>query len=271
MSFIPSGVFDNSSIERYLRKNLVQSRVPNNFSLLEMERGRKLYIHAVDLDTAQDVVFGPDERNDVTISEAVQASTALPGFYRPAKINGRYYIDGSARQTAPIELAMKKGADLIICYNPFRPFRHAPTKSLSAKYSSMGQMGLTKVLDQSIRTLLHSRLSLAIEDLKNDTSFSGDLVVLEPAESDADFFSINPLSFWRRAEAARHGFITVLRDFERNLVRLQSLFRRYGLEPQMGRLEFVAEKLSEATSDEETVEILAAPPVPPAWRSAARG
>lgn len=266
MAFVPSGVFDNAAIERYLRKNLVQARVPNNFSLLKHERNKSLYIHAVDLDTAQDVIFGPDERNDVSISEAVQASTALPGFYKPAHINGRYYIDGSAKQTAPIDLAMAKGADLIICYNPFRPFKHAPNKNLSKKFTSMGEMGLSKIIDQSIRTLLHSRLSLAIEDVRNQASFQGDLVVLEPAESDAEYFQINPLSFWRRAEAARHGFITVARDVERNLARLQDLFGRYGLDIDVGRMNMMMERLSDAGKDDDIVEILASPPVPVGWR-----
>ena len=266
MSFVPSGVFDNSNIEKYLRKNMVRARVPNNFSLLELERGKSLYIHAVDLDTAQDVVFGPDERNDVTISEAVQASSALPGFYRPAKINGRYYIDGTTKQTATLDLAVSKGADLILCYNPFRPFRHAPAKRLSAKYASMGEMGLSKIIDQSIRTLVHSRLELAVEELRNDAGFKGDLVVMEPAESDAEYFSINPLWFWKRAEAARHGFITIARDMERNLVRLQGLFGKYGLETDMARLLFLTERLGEADSEDKIVDILASPPVPSEWR-----
>ncbi len=267
MAFIPSGLFDNAAIERYLRKNLVRARVPNNFSLLQHERNKSLYIHAVDLDTAQDVIFGPDERNDVSISEAVQASTALPGFYKPAQINDRYYIDGSAKQTAPIDLAMAKGADLIICYNPFRPFKHAPNKKLSKKFTSMGEMGLSKIIDQSIRTLLHSRLSLAVEDVRNQSSFRGDLVVLEPAESDAEYFQINPLSFWRRAEAARHGFITVARDVERNLARLQDLFGRYGLDIDVARMNLMMERLGDAGKDEDIVEILASPPVPAGWRN----
>jgi predicted acylesterase/phospholipase RssA len=261
-SFVPSGVFDNAAIERFVRRNFERARIPNNFSLLEIERGKKLYIHAVDLDTAQDVVFGPDERHDVTISEAVQASTALPGFYRPAHINGRYYIDGSARQTAPVDLAMGKGADLIICYNPFRPFTRAPTKGLSAKYASMGEMGLSKVIDQSLRTLLHSRLSLAIDDLRNDSSFQGDLLVLEPAESDAEYFSINPLSFWKRAQAAKHGFITVARDVERNLARLQDLFSKFGIDLDVGRLERVTHQIEEAEGENEVIELLSSPVLP---------
>ena len=68
------------------------------------------------------MVFGADETNDVTISEAVQASTALPIFYRPARIDGVDYVDGGVRHTANIDVAIEKGADLVICYNPFRPF-----------------------------------------------------------------------------------------------------------------------------------------------------
>jgi hypothetical protein len=129
-------------------------------------------------------------------------------------------------------------------------------------------MGLSKIIDQSLRTLLHSRLSLAIEDLRNQASYQGDLVVLEPAESDADFFSINPLSFWKRAEAARHGFITVARDVERNLVRLQELLGRYGLEVDMGRLNLMVERLAECTTDSEVVDILSSPPMPSGFRGA---
>jgi NTE family protein len=265
-SFVPTGVFDNSRIESYIRKNFERQRIPNNFALLEAERGKRLYIHAVDLDTAGDVIFGPDERHDVTISQAVKASTALPGFYRPARINGRYYIDGNARKTAPLELATQKGADLTLCYNPFKPFHHAPAKRLSAKYSSLGDMGMAKVLDQSIRTLLHSRLDLAVEDLRNDPTFKGDIMVLEPADSDADFFSINPLAFWKRAEAAKHGFITVARDVERNFVRIREFFARYDLDIDLAQAEFVAEKLKEAAGEEEIAEILTSPPMPPAWR-----
>lgn len=255
-SFVPSGLFDNSRVEVYMRENLSRIRVPNHFVLLQLERRKKLYIYSVDLDTAQDVVFGPDERSDISISEAVQASTALPGFYRPAFINGKYYIDGSAKKTAPIDTAVQKGADLIICYNPFRPFRNAPNRTSSSKYISFGQMGFTKVIDQSIRTLLHSRLSISIQEIAQDQAFRGDVMLLEPAESDREFFAINPLSFWKRAEAARHGFMTVMRDVERSYSRISSLLERYGLETDMSRLETIADRLTQAQGADDIVAAL---------------
>jgi NTE family protein len=119
---IPSGFFDNASLERWLRGALDRIKMPNDFRAFTRKRGCGLYISACDLDTAERVVFGSDENSEVTISQAVQASTALPLFYRPARINGVDYVDGGVRHTANIDIAIEKGADLIICYNPFRPF-----------------------------------------------------------------------------------------------------------------------------------------------------
>ena len=90
---LPSGIFDTSKLERYLRNNMKQNRMTNNFKVLKKMSGRSLYIAATDLDTSQRVIFGPDEKNDVTISQAIQASTAVPGFYKPARIKGVDYID----------------------------------------------------------------------------------------------------------------------------------------------------------------------------------
>lgn len=258
-SFIPSGVFDNRRVETYMRNNLRRARVPNHFRLLEYERDRQLYIYSVDLDTAQDVVFGPDERNDVSISEAVQASTALPGFFRPARINGRYYIDGSTKKTAPVELAMQKGAELIICYNPFRPFHYVPTNPLKEGVDSMGDMGFVKVIDQALRTLLYSRLELAVQEISNEPNFRGDLILVEPAASDREFFSINPLSFWKRAEAARHGFLTVVRDVERHYARLKEIFGQYGIDIDLAPVRVMEERLVAAKSVKELIDALTTP------------
>ena len=71
---IPSGLFDNASLERWLRRNLERMRIPNDFRGFSRKRGCDLYISACDLDTAERETFGPDERNDISISHAVQAS-----------------------------------------------------------------------------------------------------------------------------------------------------------------------------------------------------
>ena len=68
---IPTGLFDNSSLERWLRRSLDKMRMPNNFQEFVRKRGRQLYVTACDLDTSERVIFGADERNEVTYSESV--------------------------------------------------------------------------------------------------------------------------------------------------------------------------------------------------------
>ncbi|MBW1685632.1 MAG: patatin-like phospholipase family protein, partial [Deltaproteobacteria bacterium] len=53
---IPSGFFDNSSIEGWLRRSLERINLPNDFRAFERKRRRRLYIGACDLDTAERVI-----------------------------------------------------------------------------------------------------------------------------------------------------------------------------------------------------------------------
>ena len=235
MNHVPSGFFDNSSLERWLRQSLDRLRLPNDFRAFQRKRPGKLYITACDLDTAERVVFGADENSEVTISQAVQASSALPIFYQPARINGVDYVDGGVRHTANIDIAIEKGADLIICYNPFRPFlNRIDSEQGSAAYFADGRYlsdrGLLVVLNQVFRTLLHSRLKLGIQRYLADDRFQGDIVLLEPREREAEFFAMNPLAFWKRAEAVQHGFESVRMTIEQNFDQLESVLGHYGLQ-----------------------------------------
>jgi predicted acylesterase/phospholipase RssA len=231
---LPSGLFDNVSLERWLRQSLERIKMPNDFRAFARKRQSKLYITACDLDTAERVIFGSDENSELTISQAVQASTALPIFYKPARINGVDYVDGGVRHTANIDVAIEKGADLIVCYNPFRPFlNRIDADDGDASYFAEGRYlsdrGLKVVLNQVFRTLLHSRLKLGIQRYLADDRFQGDIVLIEPRERDANYFATNPLAFWKRSEAVEHGFESVRTTIEQNYDQLQTVFNRYGL------------------------------------------
>jgi predicted acylesterase/phospholipase RssA len=231
---LPSGFFDNASIERWLRRNLERIRMPNDFRAFARKRGLGLYITACDLDTAERAIFGSDENSELTISQAVQASSALPVFYKPARLNGVDYVDGGVRHTANIDIAIEKGADLIICYNPFRPFMNrVDSPDGEAPYFADGRYlsdrGFKVILNQVFRTLLHSRLKLGIQRYLTDDRFQGDIVLLEPRERDANFFATNPMAFWRRSEAVQHGFESVRCTIEQNFDAIEAVFSDYGL------------------------------------------
>ncbi len=231
---MPSGFFDNESLEIWLRRNLERIRIPNDFRAFSRKRGKQLYISACDLDTAERVIFGADENCELTISQAVQASTALPIFYKPARINGIDFVDGGVRHTANIDIAIEKGADLIVCYNPFRPFlNRIDAEDGKSTYFADGRYlsdrGMKAVINQVFRTMLHSRLKLGIQRYLADDRFQGDIVLIEPREQDANFFGVNPMAFWKRSEALQHGFESVRTTIEHNFDQLSTVLGRYGL------------------------------------------
>jgi predicted acylesterase/phospholipase RssA len=236
LDYVPSGIFDNSSIERYLRHNLGRRHMPNSFKALYQARKRELYIVAMNLDSAERVVFGHDEDSSLTISESVQASTALPGFYRPARIRGVDYVDGGVRRTANIDVAIEHGADLIICYNPFRPFsnrvvrKYDPEKDeYVADSMQLADRGMLMILNQVLRTLLHSRLQLGLRQYQDDPNFKGDIILIEPTENDIDFFQMTPLAFWERRRAAQHGYLSVTQSIDIHYDMVRRILESYGI------------------------------------------
>jgi predicted acylesterase/phospholipase RssA len=221
-------MFDNSPLERWLAANMASVGMPNDFAELYRETGKKLFITATNLDTADRVVFGPDHDHGLRISEAVRASSALPGFFRPARIQGVDYVDGGVRRTANIDVAVEQGADLVICYNPFRPFLNRVGPGQGGRY--LAERGLSTVMNQVFRTMLHTRLALGLRSYLHDHTFRGDIVVIESRESDERFFDINPLVFWRRSEAVAHGFESVRQTLIEHADVLRPVLERYGLD-----------------------------------------
>jgi predicted acylesterase/phospholipase RssA len=203
---IPSGLFDNFALERWLRENMESNGIPNDFAELHRETGRKLYITATNLDTAERVVFGPENDHGLRVSEAVQASSALPGFFRPARLGGVDYVDGGVRRTANIDVAIEHGADLVICYNPFRPFLNLVRPGRDGRLKGyLSEGGMLRVFNQTFRTLLHTRLALGLQAYLRDEHFSGDIgstrVRIGPADAPGPRRGLGPRSGAVRSRA----------------------------------------------------------------------
>ena len=102
---LPSGVYDGKAIEEYLGTVLGDPDRTNDFRLLQNE----LFLTATDLDTCERIVLGGADWDDVPISRAVSASTALPMVYKPVEIKGRHLVDGGIRSTTNVDLAVEPG------------------------------------------------------------------------------------------------------------------------------------------------------------------
>src|SRR2546428_2078048 len=114
---LPAGVFPLGALERYQRDTFAAFRLQNSFTALH----RVLLIPAIDLDRAQRVVFGRNGLQDVAISEAVAASSAIPGVFEPYTLRGRDYVDGGVGLSGHADLAGVAGADVVLVGNPLVP------------------------------------------------------------------------------------------------------------------------------------------------------
>ncbi len=260
VALLPSGLFDNAPIEAYIRHNIKRNKLTNDFLETYKLTKKRLYISAVRLDSASRVVFGPDEDSSLSISQAIQASTALPGFYRPARINGIDYVDGGVQETANIDTAIEKGAELVICYNPFRPYEPGEFvegfKRRKRERRRLAADGVMTVLNQIFRAFFHTRLQVALNRFRENSGFSGDIILIEPRADDAAFFALNPLSLKNRIEAAKLGFESVCNSIDERFDELKSILERYGITMSRRRIEEEYKQLLQPDVTDREVQYL---------------
>lgn len=72
-----------------------------------------LLVNTVDLDRGAQVVWGLPGLQDVSVTDAVYASCALPGFFPPGKVSDRTCVDGGVIDNLPAQIA-SLNADLVI-------------------------------------------------------------------------------------------------------------------------------------------------------------
>src|SRR5205085_6967387 len=84
------------------------------------------WIVACDYETGRRVPFGRAGAPDADLADAVAASCAIPGFYRPVEIAGRRYVDGGIYSASNLDLLRDCGLDLVICMNPTSTLAERP-------------------------------------------------------------------------------------------------------------------------------------------------
>ena len=221
---LPLGLFDNDPIREYLQTIYTMKGRSNDFRTLKA----KLFIVATELDSGRAVRFGEKGLDRVPISQAIQASSALPGLYPPVVIDGRHYVDGVLIKTVHASVALEHGADLVICVNPIVPVDtlHAPGDDSPAR--RLTELGLPTVLSQTFRTLIHSRMRVGMAAYaprypKQRT------VLFEPQPDDYRMFFTNIFSFGSRKELAEYAYNATRRDLLRRYDELAPVFRRHGI------------------------------------------
>ena len=154
---MPAGFFSLNPLEAYVREAFAAKGLSNNFR----ECPRPLLVPAIDLDRAERVVFGAEPFVDLPISHAIAASAAIPGFFEPYRIAGRDYVDGDVGHTGHVDLAVARGASVILVVNPAVPLRvGAPDES------EVRHRGMYAVMEQAGHITSIKLLELGLAELR---------------------------------------------------------------------------------------------------------
>ncbi len=182
---------------------------------------RRFFIGATDQDSFEHVVFGLPPWENVAVSEAVRASSALPPIFLPKKISGRWFIDGQVTKTTDIELVVDQGCSLVVIINPLRPF-------VNRVPGSTDKLGGIFGLIQTIKALVSSRFQGSLEHLTE--RYPGvDFVVFEPDEDCAQMMAGSPMRFRLRTKIVESAFYSTLRKIRERQHVYHAKFAKYGL------------------------------------------
>ena len=141
------------------------------------------WIVAVDYDSGRRVVFGSSGAPAAALPDAVVASCSIPGWYRPAKINGRRYVDGGVRSPTSLSLMADAGVDEVYV---LAPMASTGTDSPRSPHER---------LDRTVRGLATRAL---LRDARRLHARGITVTLLTPGPEDLATMGVNPMDARRR-------------------------------------------------------------------------
>ncbi|GAC1439170.1 MAG: hypothetical protein NVSMB51_16690 [Solirubrobacteraceae bacterium] len=123
--WLPRGAVSNEPL-----KDTIRRVVPHGWA-----DHPNLWIVACDYARGRRVAFGRADAPPAELADAVAASCAIPGFYRPVEIAGRRYVDGGLWSPSNLDILRDAELDLVICLNPTSSREPLPDGGLAAGVS----------------------------------------------------------------------------------------------------------------------------------------
>jgi NTE family protein len=234
---LPTGIFSSAEVNARMATIFSQPGRSNDFRTLQKLRGSRLTLIATNLDSGESAPFGAPGFDHVPISQAVQASSALPGLFPPVEIDDHYFVDGALKKTLHASVALQEGMDLVICLNPLVPFdalnarpavmqRGLPKERQSIPRIVDG--GLPAVLSQTFRSMIHSRLEMGMKAYERDFPQT-DIVLIEPDQRDPEMYLANTFSYSQRRSLAEHAYQQTRHLLRARRSSLTAKFEKHGI------------------------------------------
>src|SRR5215204_977134 len=206
---LPTGIYHNRGIERYVRT----------------------------------VLSDPDRTNDFRKLDA-----ALPIVYEPYELRGRQLIDGGIVSTTNVDVAVEAGAKFIVVVNPLVPYVNDFKTQIPTVFGSrvrrVSDMGMPAIGNQAFRLLAHARLHLAIQSWRERFP-DVDIILIEPEFNDELMFGTSILDYSARLQIAKHGFESVTVALARDYQRYKEIAARHGIEISARRVQRVLDTVEE--------------------------
>lgn len=232
----PAGIYSLGPMEEYLCRSFRREGILDDFNLLSTE----LYIPAYDLDRGERVIFGSEGYRDVHLCQAITASCAIPYFFRPHKVGGHFYVDGSIGRSTHLDVAIEKGAKLIVLVNPRVPVRNAQERfclpSMSyGKCSSIAELGISFAWEQSQRIETKEKIDMTLERYRR-THPEIDILLIEPGDEESILFFQSPMSNEARNHIMEYGYHLTLGQLRQRFGEFREVLGRHGIEISERRL-----------------------------------
>src|SRR3954454_7756383 len=100
---------------------------------LDLDWDGRLLVVAVEVESGRRVVFGMPDETRLSVPDAVEASCAIPGVFRPIRAGGRTFVDGGAWSLTNLDVAPVTRGTRVLCLNP--------TGSVGAAFGLRGAIG----------------------------------------------------------------------------------------------------------------------------------
>jgi len=112
-------------------------------------------INTVDLNSGMQVFWGLPGLDDIRVADAVFASCALPGYFPPHEIGGRFYVDGAVVANVPFVAARALGPEPIIAVDVSASSvltADAQDEGFAGVFARATEILMQTLLEQRVRT-----------------------------------------------------------------------------------------------------------------------
>ena len=193
-------------------------------------------------------MLGGADWDDVPISRAVAASTALPMVYKPVEIKGRHLVDGGIRSTTNVDVAVERGGEVRDRGEPAGALRERlpegdPDDAAAAACGACATWASRRSATR--RSSCSPTSACTRRSATGRRRYPGvDIILIEPDPNDELMFETNILNFTRRVEIARHGFESVTLKLASEYDEPKAICAKHGIEISATRVRKVVREFA---------------------------